>query len=96
VRLSESSKEETVVNGSYRPEILFPGAEIEKLTLLPHRPLGMTIEESLADSRFVLVTKVVDGGNANKAGIAVGDVLVGITGLFGDLTNVIGLEVESM
>lgn len=75
---------------------LLPGALVEDFELLPHRPLGMTIEESLADNKFVLVTKVVEGGNAEKAGIEVGDVMVGVTGLFGDLTNCIGLDIKKM
>ena len=87
-----------VVDGEpeFDPQKVLPEAEFESFQLLPHRPLGMTVEESLGDSRFVLVTKVVEGGNANQAGIQVGDVLVGVTGLFGDLTNVIGLEVNKM
>lgn len=83
-------------DGEFDPKKIFPVAEYEDFSLYPHRPLGMTIEESLSDSRFILVTKVVEGGNAGKAGLAVGDVLVGISGLFGELTNAVGLEVEKI
>ena len=77
-------------------EELFPEAEIKEVVLLPHRPLGLTVEESLADSNNVLVTRIVEGGYADEAGIKVGDVLVGMTGLFGELTPVIGLGVDKM
>lgn len=57
-----------------------------------HKPLGCTAEESLApepDMRTpVFVSKVVEGGNAEKAGIAVGDVILGITGVFDEMEDV--------
>lgn len=64
-----------------------------------HRPLGCTLEESLAAinalncRRFPLfVSKVLPGSYADEAGIQVGDVIVGVTGIFGGkimpLTNV--------
>lgn len=75
---------------------LFPDADLQEFTMLPHRPMGLTVEESLADSNYVLVTGIVEGGYADKAGIKVGDVLVAITGLFGDLVPVLGLGVEKV
>ena len=76
VRLAESANDSEPEGESFKVEDLLPEAEIEDFLLLPHRPLGMTVEESLADSRLVLVTKVVEGVNANQAGIEVGDVVV--------------------
>ncbi|CAB9520212.1 expressed unknown protein [Seminavis robusta] len=93
---SSSSKLELVVNEEFKTQELFPMAEFEDFSLLPHRPLGMRIEESLADSKLVFVTRVEDGGLAEKAGIRVGDVLVGVTGLFGDMTGTVGLGVEKI
>ena len=75
---------------------LFPDAPLEDFTLLPHRPLGITIEESLANSDCVFVSRVVEGGNADQAGIQVGDLLVAVTGLFGDLSPVMGVGVEKV
>lgn len=61
-----------------------------------HRPLGLSIEESLADSRFVFVTKITLGGNADTAGLKVGDTLVSITGLFGKLSPAVGVGVDAI
>ena len=59
--------------------------------LLPeHRPLGCTIEESLApNDPYVFVSHLQEGGFAASAGLAVGDVIVAVTGLFGELEHVI-------
>jgi len=66
--------------------------KILDFVLYEHKPLGCTAEESLApepDMRTpVFVSKVVDGGNAEKAGIAVGDVILGITGVFDEMEDV--------
>jgi predicted metalloprotease with PDZ domain len=85
-----------VVNNEFNPKEVFPQADFQDFKLLPHRPLGMRIEESLADSKYVFVTRVEEGGLASQAGIQVGDVLVGVTGLFGDMTCSIGLDVDRM
>ena len=87
---------EMSINDEYNPKELFPQADLQDFRLLPHRPLGMRIEESLADSKYVFVSRVEEGGLADQAGIQVGDVLVGVTGLFGDMTGSVGLGVEKM
>jgi len=109
---SSSSPEEEEESTQYQN--LFSSADltIQTIRLLPHKPLGMTIEESLADDQFVLITRVVEGGFAEKAGLKVGDVLVGVTNLFAngygfdseekpsqeasELAPCIGLGVEKM
>lgn len=59
-----------------------------------HRPLGCTIEESLAAIRKtdrhgqVFVSKVITNSFANQAGLQVGDVIVDVTGIFGELKDV--------
>lgn len=88
--------EETASSDTLNAKDVLAGAEMVDFVLKPHRPMGLTIEESLADNQLVLVTKVVAGGNAAKAGLQVGDVLVEITGLFGDLINIVGVEVDKM
>lgn len=75
---------------------LFPDGQFENCTMLPHKPMGITIEESLADNNYVFVSKIIANSNADKAGIQVGDVLLAVTGLFGDLTPVVGLGVEKV
>lgn len=80
-------------------QAIYPSANVVTKELSEHRPLGCTIEESMDtvnDPAIVFVSKVVQGGNADKAGIKVGDVLVGVTGLFGDMTPVLKSGVEKM
>lgn len=102
-RLYESVEEQKVVYGI--DEVLakvqesYPDAEILSVTLEDHRPLGCTVEESLdttSDASVVFVSKIVEGGNAEKAGIQVGDVLVGVTGLFGEITPAWKVGVDKM
>jgi hypothetical protein len=60
---------------------------IVDITLQHHRPLGCVIEESLATSstikgstnKIVFVTSTSSNGNAEQAGIMIGDVIVGIS-----------------
>ena len=66
------------------------------LTIFPQRPLGCTVEESLADASIVFVSKVVPGGKAEAAGIQVGDVVVGLPDVFGNLQNVEGMSLEQV
>ena len=62
-----------------------------------HRPLGLTIEETLAPTEeYVFVSKIVEGGFAEKAGIQVGDVIVAVTGLFDEVTPVLEAGVDKM
>jgi predicted metalloprotease with PDZ domain len=74
------------------------GAEIIDFVLTKHKPLGCTVEESLADpaSQLVFVTKVVEGGCADQAGLEVGDVIVGVSGIFGDWTDTVGVGIEEV
>jgi hypothetical protein len=77
-------------------ENLFPSAEFKEFVLSPHRPLGCTVEESLADARHIFVTKVVAEGFSGRAGLLPGDVIVGVTDLFGALTDVTGLGIDKV
>jgi hypothetical protein len=60
--------------------------------LKDHKPLGCTIEESLVPSPDLLraeylpiiISKLVSGGNAENAGLQVGDVIVGVSAVFGE------------
>lgn len=102
---------------------LYPNGELVTLVIQDHRPLGCTVEESLAttssdesnktknivkindddddddlisldDAPAVFVSKVVEGGYAEQAGIKVGDVIIGVTGLFGNVMAVSGFDIE--
>jgi hypothetical protein len=50
------------------------------------RPLGMSVEEMMTEDRVgrVIVTRLVEGGHAADAGVAVGDEIVGVNAMFGD------------
>jgi C-terminal processing protease CtpA/Prc len=76
----------------------FPeGGEILTFEMVDHRPLGCTIEESLdKNDDYVFISRITPDGNADKAGLKVGDVVVGVTGLFGGLTIVMDSGVEKM
>lgn len=77
---------------------LFPDATILNFTLQEHKPLGCTVEESLAhaNEKHIFVTKLVEDGFAQAAGLQVGDVLLAVPGIFGDLTDVPGLGIEQV
>uniref|UniRef100_A0A7S1GJI6 PDZ domain-containing protein n=1 Tax=Cyclophora tenuis TaxID=216820 RepID=A0A7S1GJI6_CYCTE len=68
----------------------FPKAEIYLVTLEEHKPLGCRVEESLAhpEEKWVFVSKIVEGGFAESAGLEVGDVILGISGVFGTMEEV--------
>jgi hypothetical protein len=83
------------VNGG-SAENVFPNAEFLEFVLSPHRPLGCTVEESLADARHIFVTKVAEAGFSGRAGLLPGDVIVGVTDLFGALTDVTGLGIDKV
>jgi hypothetical protein len=60
--------------------------------LKDHKPLGCTIEESQvpspdlfgADYLPIIISKLVAGGNAENAGLQVGDVITGVSAVFGE------------
>ena len=70
-------------------EYPWPEASILEFQIPPtHSPLGCTVEESLAPSDnddlppFVFVSRVTEDGMAETAGLAVGDVVVGVSSMF--------------
>lgn len=66
-------------------------------TLPLHRPVGCVVEESLAPpAGTVFVASVKPGGHADRAGVAPGDVIVGVTGIFGALEDVTGLGIDKV
>ncbi len=89
-------------------ERLFESADFLEVVLSEHKPLGCTVEESLASAviesgdntqtklDYVFLSAVKPGGNADKAGLLVGDVVVGVTGIFGELENVAGLGIDKV
>eukprot|EP00537_Pseudo-nitzschia_pungens_P003828 CAMPEP_0172363390 /NCGR_PEP_ID=MMETSP1060-20121228/6763_1 /TAXON_ID=37318 /ORGANISM="Pseudo-nitzschia pungens, Strain cf. cingulata" /LENGTH=308 /DNA_ID=CAMNT_0013086119 /DNA_START=1137 /DNA_END=2063 /DNA_ORIENTATION=- len=91
--MANSTAEETIS----RIDALFPGAEVLTIEVTEHVPLGCTVEESLHEADdSILISKLTKEGNAEKAGLKVGDVIVGVTGLFGELTSTIDLDVEKI
>lgn len=105
--LSTRTAEDTD-NPRISAEKLFETATFLEVTLAEHKPLGCTVEESLAavtielaenekqKLHYVFLSAVKSGGNAEKAGLLPGDVIVGVTGLFGELENIAGLGIEKV
>jgi hypothetical protein len=62
-----------------------------------HKPsLGCTVEESLADPTILLVSSVVADGYADTAGLRVGDVVTGLTGLFGLVESTDAMDLAAL
>ena len=76
------------------------GCRLHEFELKQHKPLGLTIEESLANepdaAKYVFVADVNKGGNADGVGIRVGDVIVQLSGTFDEVVDVAGLGIEKM
>ena len=79
----------------------FPDSTIIDIELEDHKPLGCTAEECLDvlqienGAKHVFVSKIVEGGNAEKAGIQLGDLIIGVSSIFGDtLENVNGAGLD--
>ena len=64
------------------------------------KPLGCTAEESLFElengSKSVFIGKLVEDGNAQKAGLEVGDAIVAVSGNFNEVVDVFGLPLEKI
>jgi len=75
-------------------------SRLQEFELKEHKPLGCSVEESLADepdgSKYVFVAEVKNGGNAEKAGIKMGDVIVQLSGTFDEVVDVAGLGIEKI
>ena len=74
--------------------------QFNTLVLRQHKPLGCTAEESLNSeedgTKHVFVSKVVEDGNAERNGILVGDVIVGVSGPFKDVVNTVESDLDRM
>lgn len=73
---------------------------VRESELKEHKPLGCSVEESLADepdgAKYVFVAEVTRGGNADNAGIKVGDVIVQLSGTFDEVVDVAGLGIDKI
>ena len=95
--VEEVAAEEDAVSVPTKVLEVFPDAVFLIFEMPEHRPLGCTVEESLDPSDdYVFVSKIVEGGFADQAGIQVGDVVVAVTGMFGDMTIVLESGVDKM
>ena len=74
--------------------------QFKALILRQHKPLGCTAEECLNPeedgTKHVFISKVVEDGNAEQNGIMVGDVIVGVSGAFKDVVNVVENDLDRM
>jgi len=93
----ENGMTNITVEQASRVDALFPRAEILTIKMSEHVPLGCTIEESLhEDDDFIFISKLTGEGHAERAGLEVGDVILGVTGLFGKLACTIDADVEKI
>lgn len=93
----ENGMTNSTVQMSSRFETLLPRAKILTIEMAKHVPLGCTVEESLhVDDNFIFISKLTKKGHAEGAGLEVGDVVVGVTGLFGELACTIDATVEQI
>lgn len=87
----------STLESSSRVESLFPGAQVLTIEMAEHVPLGCTVEESLhKDDDVIFISKLTQEGHAEKARLQVGDVIVGVTGLFGQMTSTIDTDIEKI
>jgi C-terminal processing protease CtpA/Prc len=93
----ENGMTNTTVELSSRVETLFPSTETLTIEMAEHVPLGCTVDESLhEDDDFIFISKLTINGHAEEAGLQVGDVIVGVTGLFGELVSTIDTDIEKL
>lgn len=95
-----SADDDDAVNGSPKLSGSLADSTLHEFELKEHKPLGCSVEESLANepdgSRFVFVAEVNEGGNAQKGGLRAGDVIVQLSGTFDEVVDVAGLGIEKM
>ena len=76
------------------------GSKLHEYILREHKPLGCSVEESLANepdnAKYVFVADVVKGGYAARAGLREGDVIVQLSGTFDEVVDVAGLGIDKM
>ena len=95
-----SADDDDAVNGSPKLSGALADSTLHEFELKEHKPLGCSVEESLANepdgSRFVFVAEVNEGGNAQKGGLRAGDVIVQLSGTFDEVVDVAGLGIEKI
>lgn len=76
------------------------GSKLNEFELKEHKPLGCSVEESLAHepdgAKYVFVADVTKGGNAAMAGIKIGDVIMQLSGTFDEVVDVAGLGIDKI
>ena len=76
------------------------GSKLHEYILREHKPLGCSVEESLANepdnAKYVFVADVAKGGYAARAGLREGDVIVQLSGTFDEVVDVAGLGIDKM
>jgi hypothetical protein len=93
---------QVTLTGTENISTLISMSETMDFILQEHKPLGCTIEESLVPASDnerseylpVFISKLVSGGNGEMVGLKVGDVITGVSAVFGDVvqdTSTLGL-----
>jgi len=97
--LREDDNEYEVASGIpketlYSNAVINGGASVLDFEMKEHKPLGCTVEESSAPEEDgfqpVFISKVKPDGNAEKYGLTIGDVIIGISGIFDELEDTTG------
>jgi len=77
-----------------------PDIQLLSFSLTNHKPLGCSAEECLKvevdGMKHVFISSLVSQGSAEKAGLLVGDVLVGVSGSFSEIEDVFGMGLNRM
>ena len=98
----QSTDVEMLIQETFRDRTSSSATSVQLVTLeLPdHQPMGCTVEESLdPQDEYVFVSRVAKDSNSEKSGMKIGDVIVAMTGPFGnnaDLAIVLDAGVEKM
>mmetsp|Transcript_4388 Transcript_4388/g.7682 ORF Transcript_4388/g.7682 Transcript_4388/m.7682 type:complete len:304 (+) Transcript_4388:156-1067(+) len=98
---SAEDDDDDAVNGLPKLTGCLKDRTVHEFKLKEHKPLGCSVEESLADepdgAKYVFVAEVHKGGNAEKAGLRIGDVIVQLSGTVDEeVVDVAGLGIEKI
>lgn len=94
---SAENDDDDAVNGLPKLTGSLKDSRLYEFELKEHKPLGCSVEESLAnepnEAKYVFVAEVNKGGNADKCGLKMGDVIVQLSGTFDEVVDVAGLGI---
>jgi len=97
---SAEDDDDDAVNGLPKLTGCLKDRALHEFELKYHKPMGCSVEESLADepdgANYVFVAEVHKDGHAAKAGLRMGDVIVQLSGTFDEVVDVAGLGIDKI